>query len=332
MSQGTTITEMTSVDTATGAPVGLWAWMKLLRLHQWAKGAFVVIGPVYGHALQTWAMVFSTAAAFLAFGLASSGCYIINDYKDREADRTHPRKRRRPLAAGTIQPGVAIGVAVMCIAASIALPWVAYWLGACAATGEASMIAAGLTSGLVGIYCLNTLLYSFVVKHIVIADVMSLSLGFVLRVLGGCAVVMVEPSTWLLNTTFFLAMFLAFGKRLGERRTMGEANVHTARTVQAEYTEDLLRMVVVVTAVACLVTYAMYVTSGPTQYKQWFNVMWLTMIPATYGLLRAILLLEKGLYDDPTEVAVRDRPFQLAALIFALLTLAIMALVNPNKP
>lgn len=327
-------------------PTGLRAWLKLLRLHQWAKGAFVLVGPLYGHALSVPTHAAAAFAAFLSFGLASSSCYIVNDYKDREADRLHPRKRRRPLAAGTISPRAALSVAAVLVILALATPWLAFALGAApmphatpspttAATAVTTKpifdltptLAATLLSIALAVYIINTLLYSIIIKHIVIADVMSLSFGFVIRVLGGCAAVLVQPSTWLLNTTLFLAMFLAFGKRLGERRTIGEVNVASTRGVQAQYTEDLLRMTVVVTAVACLVTYAAYVNSPPSNFTFGFNLLWLTMIPATFGLLRAILLLEKGDYDDPTELALHDRPFQLAAALFAITTLALMALM-----
>src|SRR5690606_16191438 len=119
-------------------------------------------------------------------------------------------------------------------------------------------------------------------------DVISLASGFVLRVLGGCAAAMVVPSSWLLNCIFFLSMFLAFGKRLGERRTLG-ADAAAARGVQSVYTDDLLRMSVVVTAVATLITYAGYVQAHEEDYRRGFNLLWLTMLPATYGLLRCIV-------------------------------------------
>ncbi|CAN5827637.1 decaprenyl-phosphate phosphoribosyltransferase [soil metagenome] len=306
------------------APSGLRAWLRLLRIHQWSKGAFVFVGPVYGQALLGWQQWLSVTAAFLAFGAASSGCYIVNDFMDREADRAHPRKRTRPLAAGTIAVSTALAVAALCLLLGLALPWVAMLLGGQTSGPRSEFLGSALTSGCVALYIGNTMAYSIRVKHVVISDVMSLSLGFVLRVLGGCAVVMVEPSTWLLNVTLFLAMFLAFGKRLGERRAMGDARAASARVVQAEYTGELLRMVVVVTAVACLVTYAVYVASAPARLTVGFNLLWLTMMPATYGLLRAIHLLEKGTYDDPTELAVKDRPFQFAAALFGLITLVVM--------
>ncbi len=299
-------------------------FIRLARPKQWAKGVFVLIGPLYALADPSGEHDFSrlsVISALVAFSLASSGCYVINDIRDRESDRHHPRKRSRPIASGAVSPSQGwIYAIVLYVLAALAL--VPAWL-------EAGLEAAGITALVVGLYVANVIAYSFRLKHIVIIDVMSLSLGFVLRVLGGCAAAGIEPSTWLLNCTFFLAMFLAFGKRLGERRTMGD-QVDQARLVQGRYTEDLLRMVVVMTAVATLVTYAGYVQDRADvwlgSWRGGFNLLWLTIIPATFALFRCIVLVERGEYDDPTELALRDRPFQVAAALFGAITLALLAL------
>jgi 4-hydroxybenzoate polyprenyltransferase len=298
-----------------------WSLFRLARPHQWVKGAFVLVGPMYGQAFRAPELgppLLAALAAFAAFGFASSACYVFNDVKDAEADRLHPRKRRRPIASGAVSPGVGgVFAAALALLAGVALLGV-YWSGV-AQAGK----AAGLTAACVGLYCVNVLAYSAFLKRVVIIDVMCLALGFVLRVLGGCAAVMVEPSSWLLNVTFFIAMFLAFGKRLGERRVMGE-DVALVRGVQGEYTEALLRMLVVVTGVATLLTYGGYVLAQGEKYRLGFNLLWLTMLPATYGLLRCIVLLEKGTHDDPTELARKDRAFQLAASLFVLVTVVLM--------
>jgi len=255
-------------------------------------------------------------AAFVAFGLAASGCYVLNDLADREADRVHPRKRRRPIASGVVSPGLARVYAAALFVGAFAVLW---------------FVAPGArvpTAAAVGVYVLNVNLYSMGLKHVVMLDVLLLSLGFVLRTLGGCAAAGVEPSTWLLNVTLFVAMFLAFGKRLGERRTMAAAgaDAHLARAAQQGYSDDLLRMAVVVTAVATLVTYAGYVQAREAAYTLGFNLLWLTMLPATYGLFRAMTLLERGDYDDPTVLATKDAAFQVSAALFVAVTFALILL------
>jgi decaprenyl-phosphate phosphoribosyltransferase len=289
-------------------------FVRLMRLKQWTKGAFVLVGPAYGLAFNEPHELIGVAGAFLAFGFASSACYVANDIADRIADQAHPRKRRRPIAAGiiSVQTGW-IFAAVLGLLAAGALLIVPM------GTGPVWQSPRVLVGSLLAMYVANVLLYSVVLKHRVVIDVISLSIGFVLRVLAGCAAVGVEPSSWLLNVTFFVAMFLSLGKRLGERRTLGD-DVSRGRGVQAKYTDDLLRMAVVVTGVATLVSYADYVQSQAISYTRGFNLLWLTMLPATYGVLRALVLLERGLHDDPTEMAIKDRPMQLAVVLFAAIT------------
>jgi len=298
--------------------------VKLARPVQWSKSAFVLIGPFYGWAgvvqthegTPTWLLAWWVFAVTFGFALASSGCYVINDLADQEADRAHPRKKYRPIACGRVSPRLAVWFAASLIAGSLGLiltiPAPARWW----------------TLLVVALYVVNVMLYSKWLKHLIISDVMSLSLGFVLRVMAGCAALAIVPSTWLLNVVLFLSMFLAFGKRLGERRTLsqtldGHSGAALHRRVQQQYTETILQMSVVVTAVATLMTYALYVQDMGEQYVRGFNLLWLTMLPASYGLLRCIVLLEAGVYDDPTELATRDRPFQLAGFAFLLVTLLV---------
>lgn len=307
----------------------------LARPAQWAKSVFVFIGPAYalreaiaraetpfvlGDIEPARAVAVAVAAA--AFALASSACYVVNDLLDRHADRLHPRKRRRPIASGAVSPRAALIFAAALVAACAAvlafLPPDQRWLVAAA----------------VAAYVANVFAYSFYLKKKVIADVISLSAGFVLRVLGGCAAAGVEPSAFLLNATLFLSMFLAFGKRLGERRTLGDGPGGAAvghRAVQERYSDAVLNNAVVVTAVATLLTYAGYIQHATARGADTalaaggLTALWLTLMPATYALLRAIVLVDAGKYDDPTELAYHDRGFQAAAMAFALLTAAPVA-------
>ena len=291
-------------------------WVSLIRLArpvQWAKSVFVLIGPVYaladpagGKSASVLMPLALIAAA--AFALVSSACYIINDLADAPKDRLHPRKRNRPIASGAVSP------------AQAALLGGTLFLAGLGLLSLLPAAQAWWTLLAVLVYAGNVLAYSLGLKNAIMADVISLSGGFVIRVLGGCAAAGVTPSTWLLNVTFFLAMFLAFCKRLGERRLMQAQGVDPAsvRGVQKAYTDDLLQMSVVVTAVATLVTYAMYVQAHESRYMRGFNLLWLTLIPATYGLMRAIVLVERAEYDDPTEIASRDWRVQAAAVAFGV--------------
>lgn len=313
------------------SPTPLSSFVRLARPHQWVKGVFVLIGPAYavatGGQAPSWEMLIAVAAAFLSFGLAASACYTINDIRDADADRAHPRKRSRPIASGAISVESAwrFAIVLLLLALLASLP-AALHLNPAGVSFANQRHWLWLLAALL-VYVLNTTTYSSLIKHIVVLDVISLATGFVIRVLGGCAAAAVVPSSFLLNVTFFVSMFLAFGKRLGERRTLEDAAA--ARAVQTAYTDDLLRMAVVVTGVATLVTYAGYVEKqGETIFAGRFNLLWLTMLPATYGLLRCIVLLERGDYDDPTEIAAQDRAIQAAAGVFGLLTIWAMESVH----
>lgn len=290
---------------------GMGRFVRLARPTQWSKGVFVLIGPLYGWADGQEVPWLSVLLAFVAFGLVSSAGYVVNDLRDREQDRLHPRKKDRPIASGAVSPGEAVvyaavlyGATLVCSLGVLMLApgWAGIWMAAA-----------------VVLYALNVAAYTAKLKHIVLMDVMSLSSGFVLRVLGGCAAAAVAPSTWLLTSTLFISMFLAFGKRLGERRTLGDG-ASSARRVLDGYTDDMLRMVVVATAVGTLLTYAGYVQDRAEEYTLGFNLLWLTVLPATFGLFRCMVLVERGDYDDPTELATRDGAFQAAVVLFGLMT------------
>jgi len=301
------------------------ALLRLIRPHQWVKSAFVVLGPLYGLRdldRADWPRVIEHACiAAGVFALASSACYIFNDLKDAESDRHHPRKSKRPIASGAVSPALAVGLMTLLLASAGALS-----LLLPATTRPGTLL-------LTGLYVANVLLYSTTLKHIAIADVLSLSLGFVVRVVGGCVAVSIMPSTWLLNCTLFLAMFLAFSKRLGERRTAaaGGYDASAARSVQSQYTDDLLRMSVVVTSVAALITYAFYVQSREAQFSftttlipAGINWLWISLLPATFALLRSMVLIERGTFDDPTEMFLKDPPLTLSAIIFVAITLSVI--------
>ncbi|MFT5422874.1 MAG: decaprenyl-phosphate phosphoribosyltransferase [Phycisphaerales bacterium] len=311
--------------------------IRLMRLPQWSKSLFVAVGPFYAMTqpgpmgtggTPLGEIVFRTVLTALGFSLVSSGLYCFNDVADAKADRAHPRKCRRPVASGEVSPRAAsvFGVVLIAVgfACAMALPAPSRWW----------------VLALLGMHLSNVSLYTAMLKHRRIVDVMSLALGFVLRVVAGCAAMAIVPSTWLLNATFFLSMFLAFGKRLGERRSMGEQATQ-ARAVLHRYSLELLRMLVVVTAVATLLTYAQYVQDRGSAFELTvfdgeqtagfgLNLLWLTMIPATFALLRAMVMVETGEYDDPTELAMKDPPFMLAAGGFVFLTVLITLWMAPG--
>ncbi len=325
-----------SKHAATGGPVGglVGGLIKLARPHQWVKGVFVLAGPAFAYGdgkldgLGIPQLIGTMAVVFFAFCFSASGCYVFNDLGDVERDRAHPRKCRRPIASGRVSEQHAkvyvAALLVIGLGLGLLIPGELKWW----------------VVGLVGAYIANVTLYTAMLKHVVILDVLSLSTGFVLRVLGGCAAVAVTPSTWLLNATLFLSMFLAFGKRLGERRVMGDDEVASAREVQQRYSDQILRMLVVVVGVATLLTYTGYVQSREHDMSVMlvnsadgrggfsFNLLWVTVMPAMLGLLRTITLIMDGKYDDPTELAMKDPVVRWSGVAFVGLTVGAVLLAG----
>ncbi len=311
----------TTADARRASPGLALSLVRLARPAQWSKSAFVLIGPFYGFKdmpedTDLVAVASKALIAAVVFALGSSACYVVNDLFDREADRLHPRKRRRPIASGEVSTGVAWAFAGALFVAAFAL------------TLLLGVPASWLVAAALAVYIANVMLYSAYTKHKVIADVIGLSLGFVIRVLAGCAAVAIEPSIWLLNVTLFLSMLLAFGKRLGERRTLGADDDSLAaehRRVQAGYTDTILQMAVIATAVMTLMTYSLYVREQATGSVVFNLLLWSTLLPATYGLLRCVIKVEQGAFDDPTELALRDRGFQASGAMFVALTVLLMS-------
>ncbi|MFP5288909.1 MAG: decaprenyl-phosphate phosphoribosyltransferase, partial [Thermoanaerobaculia bacterium] len=221
-----------------------------LRPAQWAKNLFVLAPLVFGGLLLDLQAGLRAFLALAAFCAASSAVYLVNDLRDREEDRRHPLKRLRPLAAGTLAAPTAVTAVVLLGAGALVL---AVYLG----IDFAQILLA---------YLALNLLYTFWFKHMVILDVMSISLGFVLRVLAGAAALDVLVSRWLFLCTTFLALFLAFSKRRHEITLLaGEASGQ--RRVLDHYSPAFLDQMINVVTASAVVAYALYAVLPETVEK-----------------------------------------------------------------
>jgi len=283
--------------------------LQTARPRQWVKNGFVLVPTVFGGAFGLGAMG-RTALAFAAFCLASSGLYFVNDIADRDADRLHERKRHRPIAAGRLAVGPAAAVAVVLLAGSLLVG-----------------LAASLESdGLLLAYVVSTLAYSAWLKHVAILDVIVLAAGYVLRVGAGAAAAPVVPSEWLLLCSLFLALFLGFGKRYNELVLLGD-NAQTHRPVLGEYTAASLHQFLSASMLGTLFSYCLY-TFFSAQ-GQAHHALILTIPFAVYGVFRYTLLMEtRREGGQPEEVLLRDRPTQLAALLW--IGVALVAIYGPK--
>jgi 4-hydroxybenzoate polyprenyltransferase len=254
------------------------------------------------------ALFVRSLSAFAIFCGLSGAAYLLNDLVDLEQDRLHPRKRLRPLASGALSPGTAaVTSAVLglgCLGASflLGLPF----------------------AGCALLYLLLNLVYSLVFKNAVILDVLSISLGFVLRAVAGGVVIAVAVSDWLLVCTFLLALFLALSKRRHELTLLTDAAAGH-RKILAEYSPYLLDQMISVVTASCLTAYALYTMAPETVEKYKTGRLAWTIPLVLYGIFRYLYLVhrkEQG--GSPTDMLMTDRPLLIAVALWAAALVAIV--------
>lgn len=282
--------------------------VQLMRPQQWVKNGVVLAGLIFsGSAGQSHLVLLALAAAGI-FCLLSSTIYIINDLADAEADRSHPIKKNRPVASGQVSPGTAMVLALILGATALILALLLDF--------DFFKIAAA--------YIILSLLYSFVFKHIVIIDVMSIAAGFVLRALAGSVVIDVEFSGWLLISSFLLALFLGFGKRRHELVLL-EENSGAHRRILESYTRYFLDQLIAVVTPSVLVCYLIYVISPDVQEKLGTHYLYLTTPFVIYGIFRYLYLIhleEQG--GSPTRLLLTDRPILITVLLWLITALLLL--------
>jgi len=291
----------------------LGALVTSLRPRQWVKNLFVFAGLVFAQKLFT-PLAWTALAAFAIFCALSGAIYVLNDVADRESDRRHPDKRRRPIAAGRLPVGVALAAAAALLAAS---------LGASALIGWPLAAVAGAYALLLG-------LYSVWLKHVVIVDVLVVAGGFVLRAVAGAVAIGVEISGWLLICTILVALFLALGKRRHEWLTLGAGAV-AHRPILAHYSAGLLDQMIAVVTASTVTAYALYTMSPETVARFQTPLLPATLPFVLYGIFRYLYLLyQRQLGGNPSELFLHDRPLAVNTALWALVVLAI--LYGPRLP
>lgn len=285
------------------APVRPWALSLLLSLRpaQWTKNLLVFAGLIFGRRLLDPAAVIDSVLAFLVFCALSGVVYLVNDVRDIDADRQHPTKSMRPIAAGAISPASAMASALVLGAGALGLAW---WL--------APVFGLVATS-----YVVLLTIYSTGLKHMVILDVLTIAAGFVLRAAGGAVVIGVSISHWLLVLTLLLALFLALSKRRAELITLADA-AHGHRRSLAEYTPALLDQLITIVAGATLLAYAFYTISPETVAKFGTDRLLFTLPFPLYGIFRYLYLIHRHEGGaDPSETLLSDRPILVCVALWA---------------
>ena len=289
------------------------ALLQALRPKQWTKNLLVFAGVLFAQHATDPKLLARAAAGFVAFSLLASAVYIVNDLKDVDADRLHPKKRHRPIASGALSPAVAWTVVPILLAIVAAI---SSWLG----FGFLLVLAAYLASNVA---------YSFGLKHQVILDVFLIAAGFVLRAVAGVELLTpVAPETqlssWLLLCTFFGALFLAASKR---RRELANAGTLASdqRAVLASYTPELLDRMLTITAACTLMSYALYTIWPATVAKFGTEAMMVTVPVVAYGVFRYLHLVRVSeTSEDPSLVLLADRPIQATVIVYILITVWIL--------
>jgi 4-hydroxybenzoate polyprenyltransferase len=285
------------------------ALWKSMRPRQWTKNVFVFAALVFDKQLLIPESFLRTLGGFLLFCLVSSSVYIFNDLADIEADRQHPDKKHRPIAAGKLSTGTARVAGILLLAISIAC-------GYLLSLSFAIVLAA---------YFLLNLAYSKWLKHVLILDVLVLAAGFVLRVDAGVRLIQVERfSPWLYVVMTLLALYLGFGKRRAELALLSKGAGDHRRVLQG-YTIPLLDQFIMIVSGMTIVGYSLYTFSAPNLPAN--HSMMLTIPFVMYAIFRYLYLIEvEHSGGAPEEILLSDRPFQLSMVLWAIAVLIVFYL------
>ncbi|ODS59150.1 MAG: hypothetical protein ABS36_02635 [Acidobacteria bacterium SCN 69-37] len=285
-----------------------WSLVLALRPRQWTKNLIVFAGLIFGERLLDPTAVAHALIAFGVFCLLSGVVYLVNDIRDRDADRHHPTKSHRPIASGAVSIPQALALAAGLSVVS---------LGAAFGVSPAF--------GLAGISYLGLLvLYSVWLKHQVILDVLTLSLGFVLRAWGGAVAVDVRMSPWLLLLALLLALFLALSKRRAELTSLADGARHH-RPSLAEYSPHLLDQMIGVVTASTLIAYALYTIDDETVTRFGTDRLVWTLPFPLYGIFRYLYLVHRrdgG--GNPSEMLLADRPLLVCVALWGLAVIALV--------
>lgn len=289
---------------ATGTTGLARALLRSARPRQWVKNVLVVAAPGAAGLLVSASAVIDTVIAFVAFCLASSGTYLLNDARDVEEDRRHPRKRHRPVAAGAVPVRLAVVVGATLIVGAVALSFLTGWPLALVVGGYVAMTTA----------------YSVWLKHVVVVDLVIVAAGFVLRALAGAAAVSVPVSSWFFIVASLGSLFMVAGKRESELRNEGA--VGTRPTLEV-YSHSYLSYVRAMSSGAVIVAYCLWALEPQGLTRFFFT---LSIVPFAMGILRYALLVDAGSGESPEELVLHDRALQVfGAMMTILIGLGIYA-------
>jgi decaprenyl-phosphate phosphoribosyltransferase len=290
-----------SEDVVTKPPANLIVGVvKAMRPRQWVKNVLVLAAPLaasgHGHRYDYGQLGIQVSVAFVVFSLAASAVYLVNDVRDVEADREHPTKRFRPIAAGLVPEWLAYTLAVVLAAASLGLAW---------------RLTPNLAVVMV-VYIGMQLGYCFGLKHQAVMDICIVSSAYLLRAIAGGAATGIHLTQWFLLVMAFGSLFMVAGKRYAELQ-LAERTGAAIRKALESYTSTYLRFVWTLSATAVVMCYGLWAFERDHGSAGWFAV---SMVPFTIAILRYAVDVDGGLAGEPEEIALRDRVLQMLFVVW----------------
>jgi 4-hydroxybenzoate polyprenyltransferase len=289
----------TAVEAASPKPALIVAAVRALRPRQWLKNGVLLVPIIFAKSIFSEGLALKALLSVASFSLLASGVYVVNDWFDREKDRLHPEKKKRPIAAGHLSASMAMVLVVLCWGVAGALGW---------------LIGASFL-GVLGGYLALQVVYTGGVKHMVLLDIMAIALGFILRVVAGAVAIQVDVSNWLFLCTMLGALFLGFAKRRAELASLEDASAHRANL--ADYTVPLLDQMMSICAACCILGYGLYTVSRETVEHVGSDHLKFTLPFAVYAVFRYLFLIHKrGAGGSPEKVLLSDRPMLINTGLF----------------
>lgn len=279
------------------------AYISLVRPKQWIKNLFVFSAVIFSRNMFNLVFLEKSFLTFISFCLISSCVYILNDIVDIEKDKKHPKKKYRPLASGAVSRTEAIMLIILLVPFAVMFSF---------QNGKALGV-------IILLYFINNLAYSFKVKQIVIVDVMSIAIGFLLRVIGGAISINVEISPWLLLCTLLLSLFLGFSKRRNELLLL-ETNADKHRRALGDYSLEFIDSMLSIVTASTVMAYSLYTFSATDN-----SYMMLTIPFVLYGIFRyQYIIYMKNEGGTPEDTVIEDKPLMIDILLWIATSILIL--------
>jgi 4-hydroxybenzoate polyprenyltransferase len=273
----------------------------LLRPRQWFKNAFVFAGLLFSKEFTDPSAILTSLYAFIVFCILSSGVYIFNDILDIQDDRIHPLKSQRPIAAGLISRSTALVIMLVCL--------VLVGAGSYSINIEFFLVCV--------VYAAMMVLYSVILKNVVILDVLIVSLGYVLRAIAGAVAISVAISSWLLLCSLLLALLIVLAKRRNEIEILGLEGAQQHRKTLGHYPVAFLNQMIAIVSAACVVSYCLYTLAPETVRKFETHNLTFTIPFVLYGIFRYLYLTFHKKDKPPEQLLVSDLPLQVCLVLWA---------------